>query len=93
MAGQECLVCASTSCTRTHGENAKDWIEENCAEGGHVLPQMRRDSGRSDQRSWWGIQGGRRLPWLQGDCHWHEAKRTRGPEEGKESGQEGANHA
>lgn len=102
MAGQECLVCASTSCTRTPGENAskfkafqvsfqfyfrasassllncrnvgndlfltidmhisdspvglyvtEDWIEENCAEGGHVLPQMRRDSGRSDQRSWW----------------------------------------
>lgn len=31
----------------------EDWIEENCAEGGHVLPQMRGDSGRSDQRSWW----------------------------------------
>lgn len=102
MAGQECLVCASTSFTRTPGENAskfkafqvsfqfdfrasaspflncrnvgddlfltiymymsdspvglyvtEDWIEENCAEGGHVLPQMRRDCGRSDQRSWW----------------------------------------
>ena len=96
MAGQECLVCANTSCTRTHGENAskfkafqfyfrasassllncrnvgddlfltiyvyisdspvglyvtEDWIEENCPEGDHVLPQMRRDSGRSDQRS------------------------------------------